>query len=67
MNEDIRTQISLSLTIGLVLLARFHYVIHCFATGSVVGARERGKSLDSGQKLIIRPFRDETKPTKHSF
>jgi len=28
---------ALSFTIGLVLLARFHYIIHCFA--SIVGAR----------------------------
>ena len=38
----------LSLTIGLVLLARFHYIIHSFASN--VGARI-APSLDSGQKL----------------
>ena len=48
--------------IGLVLLARFHIIIHCLA--SVVGARI-AKSLDGGPKLIRRLFWDETKPSKH--
>ena len=47
-------------TIGLVLLAIFHYTIHCFAS---VGARI-ALSLDSGQKWNTRLFWDETKLTK---
>ena len=35
-------------TIGLVLFARFHYIVHCF--NGVVGART-APSLDSGNKL----------------
>ena len=38
---------ALSLTIKLVLFARFHYIIHCFP--SVVGAR----IAEQQQELII--------------
>ena len=51
-------------TIGLILLARVHVIIHCVSwwTAAIIAP-----SLDSGQKLIMRLFRVETKPSKHLF
>ena len=37
-------------------LVRFHYTIHCFPREL---SQEQAPSLDSGQKLIMRLFRDE--------
>ena len=57
---------AMSLTIELVLLARFH------KSSTVLWANCRknstkSPSLDSGPKLIMRLFRGETKPSKHRF
>jgi len=51
-------------TIGLVLLSKFHYIIHCFP-GEL--SQEQHQVLTAVQKLIQRQFRGETKPSKHLF